>query len=78
MPPIETVMKPVRNRISIRVPKEYAGYSFRITLVPLMSDEPVMRTISKIPGLSFQIKDEDLFSDDADMWETYSNDVPVA
>jgi len=43
-----------------------------------MSDEPVMRTISKIPGLSFQIKDEDLFSDDADMWETYSNDVPVA
>lgn len=35
MPPIETIARPVRNRISIKVPKEYASYSFQVLLVPL-------------------------------------------
>lgn len=78
MPPIETVIRPIRNRISIQVPKEYAAYSFRITLVPLAPEKPAIRTVGKVPGLSFKIKDEDLFSDDAEMWEICSNDVTVA
>ena len=35
MPPIETIARPVRNRISVKVPKEYASYSFQVLLVPL-------------------------------------------
>ena len=35
MSPIETIARPVRNRISVKVPKEYASYSFQVLLVPL-------------------------------------------
>lgn len=35
MPPIETIVKPYRNRISVSVPKEYGSYSFQVILVPL-------------------------------------------
>ena len=35
MPPIETIARPIRNRISVKVPKEYASYSFQVLLVPL-------------------------------------------
>lgn len=35
MPPIETIARPVRNRISVKVPKEYASYFFQVLLVPL-------------------------------------------
>ncbi len=35
MPLIETIARPVRNRISVKVPKEYASYSFQVLLVPL-------------------------------------------
>ena len=30
MPPIETIARPVRNRISIEVPKQYRAYSERV------------------------------------------------
>ena len=39
MPPIETIARPVRNRISIEVPKRYRAYSFRVVLVPIAPDE---------------------------------------
>ena len=78
MPTIETVATPIRNRISIRVPREYASYSFKVLLVPFEKSESSLRSIRKVPGLSFEIKDEDLFSDDADMWEACSNEAPVA
>ena len=38
MPPIETIKRPHRNRISVQVPKEYSAYSFRVILVPLGVD----------------------------------------
>lgn len=39
MPPIETIARPRRNRISVAIPREYASYSFRIIVVPI-EDEP--------------------------------------
>ena len=38
MPPIETITRPYRNRISVSVPKEYSAYSFQVILVPLGVD----------------------------------------
>ena len=38
MPPIETIARPVRNRISVAVPREYRAYSFQVILVPLGVD----------------------------------------
>ena len=35
MPPIETIVRPVRNKISIEIPKQYWSYSFKVVLVPL-------------------------------------------
>ena len=78
MPTIETVATPVHNRISIQIPKEYASYSFKVVLLPFTMSESCLRTVKKVPGLSFEIKDEDLFSDDADMWEACSNETPIA
>ena len=34
MSPIETIVRPRRNRISVPVPKEYGSYSFQVILVP--------------------------------------------
>ena len=78
MPLIETIARPVRNRISIKVPREYASYSFQVLLVPLQPQKTRWRTVGKVEGLSFKIKDEDLFSDDADEWEACADGVPVA
>ena len=78
MSPIETVVCPVRDRITVRVPREYASYSFQVILIPLPPKDEKVRTVAKIPGLEFKIKDEDLFSDDAESWEAYAKDVPVA
>ena len=38
MPPIETIARPVRNRISVEIPKRYRSYSFRVVLVPIPLD----------------------------------------
>ncbi|MBR4616209.1 MAG: hypothetical protein IKO55_11440 [Kiritimatiellae bacterium] len=35
MPPIETIVRPVQNRISIEIPEQYWSYSFKVVLVPL-------------------------------------------
>lgn len=35
MSPIETIVRPRRNRITVPVPKEYSSYSFQVILVPL-------------------------------------------
>lgn len=78
MPPIETIAKPVRNRISIKVPKEYASCSFQVLLVPLSPERTKWRTVGKVDGLSFKISDEDLFSDDAGEWEACADGIPVA
>ena len=73
MLPLETIARPVRNRISIEVPREYRAYSFRVVLTPIMAERPKkLRTIRKIPGLVCKISDEDLFSDDSTLWETCS------
>ena len=76
MPPIETIAKPVRNRISIKVPKEYASCSFQVLLVPLPHENTKWRTVGKVEGLSFKISDEDLFADNADEWEACADGVP--
>ena len=47
MPPIETITRPCRNRISVSVPREYSGYSFQVILVPLGVD--TTRTITLMP-----------------------------
>ena len=47
MPPIETIMRPHRNRISVSVPREYSGYSFQVILVPLGVD--TTRTVTLMP-----------------------------
>ena len=39
MPPIETIARPVRNRISVEIPKRYRAYSFRVVLVPIAPEE---------------------------------------
>ena len=38
MPPIQTIARPRRNRISVSVPEEYSSYSFQVILVPLAPD----------------------------------------
>ena len=48
MPPIETIARPVRNRISVKVPKEYASYSFQVLLVPLI-DSPTQGHMGEMP-----------------------------
>ena len=78
MPPIETIARPVRNRISVKVPKEYSSYSFQVLLVPLAPGKAKWRHVGKVDGLSFKISDEDLFSDDASDWEACADGVPVA
>ena len=35
MPAIETIARPVRNRISVEIPQRYHAYSFRVVLVPI-------------------------------------------
>lgn len=35
MPPIEMIASPVRDRISIPIPKKYRAYSFVVTLTPV-------------------------------------------
>jgi len=35
MPPIQTIVSPCHDRISITVPKEFRSYSFQVILVPL-------------------------------------------
>ena len=47
MPPIETITRPCRNRISVSVPREYSGYSFQVILVPLGVD--AARTVTLMP-----------------------------
>ena len=47
MPPIETITRPHRNRISVSVPREYSGYSFQVILVPLGVD--TTRTVTLMP-----------------------------
>ena len=36
MPPIEMIASPVRDRISIPIPKKYRAYSFVVTLTPMV------------------------------------------
>ena len=36
MPPIQTIVTPVRNRISVPVPVEYRSYSFEVILKPIV------------------------------------------
>ena len=38
MPQIETIARPVRNRISVEVPERYRAYSFRVVLVPIAKE----------------------------------------
>ena len=78
MSPIETIARPRGDKITVAVPKEYGSCSFQVILVPLAPAEMKVRTIERIPGLSFRIKDEDLFSDDANEWESCGSDVPFA
>lgn len=40
MPPIETIARPRRNRISVAVPREYGSCSFQVILVPLDTGDP--------------------------------------
>ncbi len=47
MPPIETITRPRRNRISVSVPREYSAYSFQVILVPLGVDAE--RPVSLVP-----------------------------
>ena len=35
MPTIETIARPVRNRISVEIPQRYHAYSFRVVLFPI-------------------------------------------
>ena len=37
MPPIEMIASPVRDRISIPIPKKYRAYSFVVTLTPMVN-----------------------------------------
>ena len=78
MPSIQTIARPVRNRISIKVPKEYSSYSFQVLLVPLPRAREKFRTVGKVEGLSFKINDQDLFSDDTGDWEACEDGVPIA
>ncbi len=78
MPPIETIARPVRNRISVAVPKEYHAYSFRVVLVPIEPQQQKVRTVHAVPGLSFKMSDADMFSDDSDSWEACVDEQPSA
>ena len=44
MPPIETVVRPVRNRINVPIPKEYRSYSLEVIVLPIMDgDDPFQK-----------------------------------
>ena len=43
VPTIQTIASPVRDRISVQVPKEYRAYSFQVILVPLAPERTVAR-----------------------------------
>ena len=53
MPPIETIMRPHRNRISVSVPREYSAYSFQVILVPLGVDAVSTATLMPRKKRSF-------------------------
>ena len=48
MPPIEAIVTPRRNRISVSVPKEYSSYSFQVILVPLAPVAPHATTVVRV------------------------------
>ena len=43
MTTIQTIVRPIRDRISVRVPKEYSAYSFHVILVPLAPERTDVR-----------------------------------
>ena len=53
MPPIETIMRPHGNRISVSVPREYSAYSFQVILVPLGVDAVSTATLMPRKKRSF-------------------------
>lgn len=80
MPPIETIVRPRRNRISFAVPKEYASYSFRVIAVPVEDEHPQPK--KPLPGflnLKYRLSKEgaeelrtaqsDFEKIDEDMWQ---------
>ena len=50
MPPIETIVRPRRNRISVTVPREYGSCSFQVILVPLDAGDPPAASSALPPG----------------------------
>ena len=59
MPPIETIVRPRRNRISVAIPREYASYSFRVTLVPIENGpQPLKKPLPGFFNLRHRLSSE--------------------
>ena len=50
MPPIETIARPHKNRISVAVPREYGTCSFQVILFPLGQELPVVPSAARRPA----------------------------
>lgn len=51
MSPIETIIRPRRNKISLQVPSELGSYFFHVIMVPLGADEAItVRATANKPG----------------------------
>lgn len=55
MPPIETIARPVRNRISIEIPERYSAYAFRVVMVPIVPEES-RETVSVDDGIDPRVR----------------------
>ena len=50
MPPIETITRPRKNRISVAVPKEYGKCSFQVILVPFEQEPVFIPSVQRCPA----------------------------
>ena len=50
MPPIETITRPRKNRISVAVPKEYGKCSFQVILVPFEQEPVFIPSVQRRPA----------------------------
>ena len=50
MPTLERVVRPLRNRISLEVPKRFSKYTFRIVMIPIVEDEKPKYDFSDLVG----------------------------
>lgn len=51
MPPVlERTIKPVKNRITLEIPREFGDYTFRVVMIPIAIEEKPQYDFSDLVG----------------------------